>query len=125
MGAVITWFATIRHERRRAKQAFRIFVAKLSEEIKSAKQNTLRTIHQHSSVQLVSEALIITEDICSCNRQRFEESWRAYCDHANKDFSKTEEWDAEAAKMPGLEFDYKLVREQLLRELELIVKYAA
>ena len=107
------------------RRGFRNLISRIMEDIRSADERELRRVHESSVAQVTTESTNIREDIHWWCRGRFDRSWRAYCDDTTKDFSKTNEWIADLAATPGLEFDYKLVRDELLRELKRIKKYAS
>jgi hypothetical protein len=125
IGPIIGFYFARKSQKDARRRAFRDIAKLIHEQTRHAPENNVGEVHRTTSATLTTEALKITEDIHCWNRHRFEKAWRAYCDPANKDFSKTDEWHADAAKLPDSGSDYKLVREQLLRELQLIVKYAA
>lgn len=107
------------------RRIFRNCISCLIENMQGTDVEQLRQAHQNSISQITTESVNIREDIRRWNRNKFNKAWRAYCNTANKDFSKTDEWLAGMATEPGMGSDYKLVRDDLLRELRLIVKYAA
>jgi len=106
------------------RRNFRNCISCIMEEMRGVEEQELQRFYLASITKVTAESTNIREDIHWWNRHRFDVSWRAYCDTATKDFSKTDEWTACLAKTPGLEFDYRLVRDELLREIKLITKYA-
>jgi hypothetical protein len=106
------------------RRIFRNCISCIMEDVRGAEAQDLKQVHRDSVVKIKTESTNIKEDIHLWNRRKFDAAWRAYCDTTAKDFSKTNEWIADLSKTPSLEFDYRLVRDELLRELELILKFA-